>query len=117
MVRRILYRRNPQPSSADSPCWRLTWTSSAGAAMNTTSYAYDAMGRVSETTNALGNVTFSRYDLRGNRIHEGGATYPVDYAYDIHGNRTAMTTYRDESSGFGDTTTWNYDEASGLVTG
>ena len=83
---------------------------------NETAYVYDAMGRISEVTNALGNVTFTRYDLRGNKTYEGGATYPVSYTYDEFGNRTSMTTYRNEVSSEGDTTSWIYDEATGLVT-
>ena len=66
-------------------------------------------------TNALGNVTVYEYDLRGNRTYEGGATYPVRYVYDVFGNKTTMTTYRNEASGVGDTTTWTYDEASGVL--
>ena len=80
-----------------------------------TAYGYDVMGQAVAVTNALGNVTVYEYDLRGNKTYEGGATYPVRYAYDAFGNRTAMTTYRNEASGVGNTTTWAYDEASGLL--
>ena len=80
-----------------------------------TSYGYDVMGQTVAVTNALGNVTVYEYDLRGNKTYEGGATYPVRYTYDVFGNRTSMITYRDESSGVGDTTTWAYDEASGVL--
>ena len=57
----------------------------------------------------------------------GDASYPVKYLYDDYGRRVAMTTYRDSSIDFtgttwpsaadstGDTTTWNYHEASGLL--
>ena len=80
-----------------------------------TAYGYNVMGQTVAVTNALGNVTVYEYDLRGNKTYEGGATYPVRYAYDAFGNRTAMTTYRDEASGVGDTTTWTFDEASGVL--
>ncbi len=80
-----------------------------------TAYGYDVMGQAVAVTNALGNVTVYEYDLRGNKTYEGGATYPVRYAYDVFGNKTAMTTYRNEASGVGDTTTWAYDEASGVL--
>ena len=80
-----------------------------------TAYGYDSMGQTIAVTNALGNVITYEYDLRGNKIYEGGATYPVRYAYDDFGNRVSMTTYRNEASGVGDTTTWTYDEASGLL--
>ncbi|MGN0855285.1 MAG: RHS repeat-associated core domain-containing protein [Kiritimatiellia bacterium] len=73
------------------------------------------MGRVAEVTNALGVAAVYAYDARGNKTYEGGATYPVAYAYDVYGSRISMTTYRDESGTEGDTTTWAYDEASGLV--
>ena len=80
-----------------------------------TAYGYDVMGQAVAVTNALGNVTVYEYDLRGNKTYEGGAVYPVRYAYDAFGNRTSMTTYRNEVSGVGDTTTWTYDEATGLL--
>ncbi len=86
-------------------------TDEAGA---TTAFAYDAAGRLAAVTNALGNVTFYEYDLRGNTTYAGGAVYPVAYAYDLFGNRTSMTTYRDET-GTGDTTAWAYDAATGAV--
>ena len=80
-----------------------------------TAYGYDVMGQTVAVTNALGNVTVYEYDLRGNKTYEGGATYPVRYTYDVFGNKTSMTTYRNEASGVGDTTTWTYDNASGVL--
>jgi RHS repeat-associated protein len=67
-------------------------------------------------TNALGNATIYEYDIRGRKTYEGGATYPVRYTYDEFGNKTTMTTYRNESLQSGDTTTWLYDEPTGLLT-
>jgi len=89
---------------------------------NRTVYAYDQFGNLAAVTNALGNATVYEYDLRGRKTYEGGATYPVRYTYDIFGNKTTMTTYRDETGGTGvspvqgDTTTWLYDIASGAMT-
>ena len=80
-----------------------------------TAYAYDRFGNLVAVTNALGHATVYEYDLRGRKTYEGGATYPVRYAYDIFGNKVSMTTCRDELKGAGDTTTWLYDEASGVV--
>ena len=73
------------------------------------------LGRQATTVDA--DKTYA-YDLRGRKIYEGGATYPVRFAYDVFGNRTAMATYRDEAKGpdSGDVTMWLYDDASGLVT-
>ena len=88
----------------------------------TTACAYDAAGRLAAVTNALGVATVYEYDLRGNKVYEGGGTYPVSYAYDAFNVMTNMTTFRDETVGRtdpsapqGDTTTWIYDEATGLL--
>ncbi len=83
-----------------------------------TSYAYNRLGELAAVTDALGNAVVYGYDLRGRRTYEGGATYPVRYAYDVFGNRVSMTTYRDESLGpdSGDTTRWLYDGATGAMT-
>ena len=85
---------------------------------NPTRYAYDRAGRLAAVTNALGHAVVYEYDLRGRKTYEGGATYPVRYAYDVFGDRVSMTTYRDESKGVGsgDVTRWLRDEATGLVT-
>ena len=83
---------------------------------NRTSYAYDQFGDLAAVTDPLDNAIIYEYDLRGRKTYEGGATYPVRYAYDVFGNKTSMTTYRDESSGSGDVTVWLYDEASGVMT-
>ena len=89
---------------------------------NRTTYAYDQFGNLVTVTDPLGNATVYEYDLRGYKTYEGGATYPVRYIYDIFGNKTTMMTYRREGRGngeegsVGDTTTWLYDEASGVMT-
>ncbi|MBQ3748883.1 MAG: RHS repeat-associated core domain-containing protein [Kiritimatiellae bacterium] len=86
----------------------------------TAAYAYDAAGRLAAVTNALGVATVYEYDLRGNKVYEGGGTYPVSYAYDAFNVMTNMTTYRNAGGSgsvpaSGDTTTWSYDEATGLL--
>ena len=91
---------------------RASVTDAAGA---TTRYAYDAFGRNVAITNALGIVTIYEYDARGNKTYEGGGTYPVTYAYDAYNVMTNMITYRAEGSLDGDTTSWEYDEATGLL--
>ena len=97
-------------------------SASIDALGNRTTYAYDQFGNLAAVTNPLGHATVYEYDLRGRKIYEGGATYPVRYTYDVFGNKTTMMTYRREGRGngeegsVGDTTTWLYDGASGVMT-
>ena len=99
------------------------------AAGNTNSYAYDAStGRRSSVTDALGEKVYYEYDSTGQLARTwGDKVYPVSYAYDGYGRMTGMTTYRggsgwtgsswpSASTGTGDTTSWLYDEATGLLT-
>ena len=90
-------------------------SASIDALGNRTTYAYDQFGNLASVTDPLGHATVYEYDLRGRKTYEGGATYPVRYTYDVFGNKTTMMTYRREGS-VGDTTTWLYDEASGVMT-
>ena len=89
---------------------------------NRTTYVYNQFGNLASVTDPLGNAIVYEYDLRGYKTYEGGATYPVRYTYDIFGNKTTMTTYRNETSRTGgspvqgDITTWLYDIASGSMT-
>ena len=105
-------RNNRTVSAYDAKGNLMSVTDAVGAV---TAYGYDVMGQTVAVTNALGNVITYEYDLRGHKTYEGGATYPVRYTYDVFGNTTSMTTYRNEASGVGDTTTWTYDEASGVL--
>ena len=96
-------------------------SASIDALGNRTAYAYDQFGNLASVTDPLGNATVYEYDLRGRKTYEGGATYPVRYTYDIFGNKTTMTTYRNAGgptsvSAAGDVTTWLYDIASGAMT-
>ena len=97
-------------------------SASIDALGNRTSYAYDQFGNLASVTDPLGHAIVYQYDLCGRKTYEGGATYPVRYTYDIFGNKTTMTTYRDETGGTGgspvqgDVTTWLYDIASGSMT-
>ena len=105
-------RGNATTNAYDSLGRLASVTDPTGA---TTCYAYDVAGRLSAVTNALGVATVYEYDVKGNKTYEGGGTYPVAYAYDDFNVMTNMTTYRAEGSQSGDTTSWNYDEATGLL--
>ncbi|MGN0855506.1 MAG: hypothetical protein ACI4R9_08310 [Kiritimatiellia bacterium] len=73
-------------------------TASVDADGNHTVYAYNGFGELVAITNAMGEVITYGYDLRGQKTYEGGATYPVRYAYDLFGNKVSMTTYRAEDA-------------------
>ncbi len=93
-------------------------SASIDALGNRTAYAYDRFGNLAAVTDPLGHSTVYEYDLRGRKVYEGGASYPVRYAYDVFGNKTSVATFRDELSGtnFCDVTKWLYDEASNCMT-
>ena len=86
-------------------------SASIDALGNRTTYAYDQFGNLAAVTNALGNAIVYEYDLRGRKTYEGGATYPVRYTYDVHDQRTSLSTTRNGETW--DTTTWTFDPATG----
>ena len=101
-------------------------SSETDAAGGTTSYGYDAAGRLAWRRDALNKYARYAYNPRGQQVRAWGDTeYPVEYGYDQYGQRVAMTTFRAGASWDGeawpnpapqgDTTTWNYDEATGLL--
>jgi RHS repeat-associated protein len=88
--------------------------------------SYDAAGRAIAATNANGKVHRTSYNTLDLVTNEWGDTaYPVQYGYDAYGARTSMTTFRGGSgwngsswpgtTGTGDTTTWTYDDPTGLL--
>ncbi len=99
------------------------------AATNRTSYVYSSdTGRQIAVSNALGDVTFTEYNLEGQVVGTWGATYPVLYDYDDFNRMTAMYTLRSTNvvvsdysglrsqiSSF-DKTSWLYDQPTGLLT-
>ena len=84
------------------------------------------VGQLRQQANALGRSTFHEYDLFGREVYTWGpATYPTVQGYDTYGQRNLLRTFRDTSADFsnavfplnatGDTTTWAYDEATGVL--
>ena len=78
---------------------------------------YNAEGKRIRSENLAGQVTTTAW----NCCHKVSETYPVRYTYDIFGDKTTMTTYRNGISRTGgapvqgDVTTWLYDIASGSL--
>ncbi len=87
----------------------------------TTSFSYHGngvagAGQVDVRTDPGGAEHHFDYDLMGRVTDEtGSGTYPVSYAYDGYGQMTGLTTYQSVGGG-GDTTTWQYEASSGLMT-
>lgn len=85
-------------------------------------------GQVSVVTDALGRTTRTAFDLLGRSIrHWGTASYPQHTTFDVYGAQETLTTWRDTGSANldapawpspsgGDTTTWVYHPATGLLT-
>lgn len=96
------------------------------AAGNTTTTAYcPCCDNPATVTDALGNTVHSKYDVRGRKIAEWGtATQPALFAYDAADRMTCLTTFRADAGDIttdpsertdGDTTTWQYHDATGLL--
>lgn len=105
------------------------------AAGNETAYTYYSQGqvgagKVAAFVDALGQVAYREYNLRGQLVRVWGETeYPVEYSYNPFGERVEMTTFRSgddvglwtasvwpATTPAGDLTAWYYDEATGLLT-
>ena len=98
------------------------------AAGNETVTQYDACHDLAAmVTDALGNTVCARYDARGRKTAEWGTgTQPLLMGYDEADRLVSLTTFRAAQEGDiaedpsdradGDTTTWSYDEATGLET-
>lgn len=100
--------------------------SATDAAGNTTTTAYcPCCDNPAVITDALGNTACYAYDIRGRKTAEWGtAIQPAAFTYDEADRLTGLTTWRAGESDItsdpsertdGDTTTWNYHDASGLV--
>ena len=98
------------------------------AAGNETVTQYDArFDLAAVVTDALGNTVCAGYDARGRKTAEWGTgTQPLLMGYDEADRLVSLTTFRAAQEGDiaedptgradGDTTTWSYDEATGLET-
>ena len=94
---------------------------------NQTAYAYDpATGRQTSVTDPLGKTTWFAYNTLGLVTHKwGSAVEPVKFVYDAYGQMVEMHMFRNGSGWDGaawpsdpgdpDITTWNYQEATGLL--
>ena len=95
------------------------------AAGNITTTAYDSLtGNRSIVTDSQGNTACYTYDVRGRKTAEWGTgIQPALFTYDDANRMTSVTTFRVKDGVIatdptgrtdGDTTTWEYHDASGL---
>ena len=92
---------------------------------NTTTYTYDTDTGLKKTekksaTLADGSTqdivtSYTYYNENGRFKRVEGGQYPVEYHYDEYGQMDTLKTWRDES-GTPDTTTWEYEPSTGLLT-
>ena len=114
----------------------LSQTNNAGVT-TTNGRSYTATGMIQNrtdsrdnttttVTDAQGNTSCCRYDVRGRKLAEWGTgIQPVLFGYDDADRMTALTTFRASTETLspnpcdrtdGDTTTWSYHNASGMET-
>jgi len=104
----------------------LVHTTADGTVTTIATYDYDGAGRRVTTTNANGKKAYVAYTLLDEVSESWGDTvYPAEYGYDAYGQRTSMKTFQNGTWTSGtwpgepsltNTTTWAFNEASGLVT-
>jgi len=125
-------RGNPSTTCYEEDTGRVDC--SKDGADHETEYTYYTtgtnIGRMYAVTNPVGKHTYYDYDDRGQVTHVwGDIPQPVTMIYDAYGERTGLVTFRDDTFAWsggswpagadpndGDRTTWNYDEATGLLT-
>lgn len=85
----------------------------------TTTYTYDAAGRIATVTQPDGGVVNATYWPTGAAKRVWGArTYPTEYSYDSQRRIKTLTTWKNFAGNTGSAvTTWNYDGARGFVSG
>ncbi len=91
--------------------------SGPGYAPQTTTYAYDAAGRVSLVTQPDGTTVSSNYFPTG-LLQEtfGSRTYHQKYSYDSQGRVATLSTWQNDSNNSGvAVTTWSYDPSRGWL--
>ena len=115
-------RGNATTTAMDQAGRTISVTDAAGAITTT---AYDiAHNLPSVVTDAMGNTSCYKYDLRGRKIAEWGtALQPACFGYDDMNNMTSLRTFRADSEvittdpgerGDYDETTWAFNTVTGL---
>ena len=98
-------------------------TTDAAGNVTTTSYL-PCCDAVASITDSMGGTTCYSYDIQGRKIAEYGTSLqPASFAYDEADRMVSLTTFRVDEGDIitdpsgradGDTTTWLYDEATGM---
>ena len=89
-----------------------------GQSAQTTSYAYDCRGHLSQVTQPDNTIVTNEFWPTGEpKKTVGSRTYPVAYTYDYAGRLKTLTTWRHYPDTGAATTTWNYDAQRGWLSG
>lgn len=126
-----------QTSGTDSRSNQTTYTPVTGTpyiAMvkngngDTVQYGYDTMGRCNEVVDGANNVVRTQFTTLGAIEYRWGkGTHPVEFGYNVYGERKSMMTYKDAdawnsdadswpgANKTGQSTGWTFDEPSGLL--
>ncbi len=100
----------------DEATWDPVYTETWHGTLKVTGEAqFDAWGRETVRTDAMGHAVTNVYDVLGRLVANSGAAYPVDYAYDTQGRLTGLVTRYGASDAEAETG-WAYDPATGLAT-
>src|SRR5690606_19070940 len=91
--------------------------SGPGYDAQTTTFAYDAVGRTETVTHPdSGVVTTTYWPTGATKRTSGARMYPVEYTYDSQGRVKTLTTWQDFAGDAGKAvTTWNYDAQRGWL--
>ena len=110
------YFADDQPQTVTTPDPDTTRTGT-GYDPQTTTYRYDAAGRVDRVTQPDGTETFTTYTVAGQVLRTWGSrTYSQAYTYDAQQRVKTLTTWQDYAAQTGAaTTTWNYDPQTGRL--
>jgi RHS repeat-associated protein len=106
-------------NNADQVSSIVTPSPGGGGSVQTTTNAFDSMGRITATTQPDGTAVNNLYYPTGDlALTYGSRIYPAGYSYDAQGRMATMTNWSDFSEHSGTrVTSWTYDAYRGFLAG